>query len=171
MSTGTTRLNGRAGVVMDISHYLAGDLAESLVKIPLSASNWTYGTGANQVNCIHQNTDTLANAAGTSTHDLYASGTLLDIFGRALTMTALKFLYIKNNSADATLSVGANANHIPLMTTIATEIWIVQPGGIMLWTDPTAAGTVITTNKNLVILHNGEGTATIDVDIIAMGLD
>ena len=171
MSTGTTRLNGRAGVTMDISHYLAGDLAESMVKIALSAGNWSYGTGANQVNCIFQYTDTLANAAGTSTHDLYTSATLLDIFGRALTMTALKFLYIKNNSADATLSVGADAAHIPIFTDKASDIMLVQPLGIMLWTDPSAAGTLITTNENLVILHNGEGSDTMDVDIIAMGLD
>ena len=169
MSVGTTRIQGQAGAEMSISHYLAGDLAESNVKIALSAMNWTYGTSANQVNLIHQSTDTLANAAGTSTHDLNA-GALYNIFGGLLTMSALKFLYIKNNSDDASLSIGANANHIDIFSTIATDILLLPANGIFIWTDPSAAGLDVSTNKNLVILHNGEGDATMDVDIIAMGL-
>jgi len=170
MSVGTTRIAALAGAVMDIQAELAGDLAPIKCPIVINNTGWSYGTGANQVNVIFQDTVTLADGAN-DTLDLYASGSLLDVFNRALTIESLKFLYIKNNSADASLLVfGGDSVDIGILGG-ATEQLTIKPGGHLLWTDPSAAGLDITTNKNLYIEHDGTGSSTMDVDIVAMGLD
>ena len=43
------------------------------------------------------------------------------------------------------------------------------PGGILLWTCPTAAGIDTTTNKNLLLASKTSGTITFD--IVMIGLD
>jgi hypothetical protein len=170
MSIGTTRIAGRAGNFVDLQAYLAGDLGELKFPIIINPQDWTYGTGANQVNIIFQKKVTLADAANT-TLDLYASGSLLDVFNRALTMSALKLLYIKNNSTDATLKVfGGASNDIGILAA-TNDILNIPPGGTFLFINPSAAGLVISTNKNLKLEHDGTGSSTMDVDVIAMGLD
>ena len=172
MSIGVTRIAGQAGAVIDLKAYLAGDLAELSAPVLVNNVGWSYGTGANAVNVIYQDTVTLADGAN-DTLDLYASGAgeLLDVFNRALTMEALKFLYIKNNSADASLLVfGGDATDIGILGG-ATEQLTIPPGGHFLWIDPSAAGLDLTTNKNLYLEHDGTGEDTMDVDVIAMGLD
>jgi len=169
MAVGTTRIHGRAGVEMNIVHYLAGDLSEEFERIPLSAGSWTYGTGANQVNCVYAANTTLADD-GTDTINLYSGG-LLDVFNRTITMSSLKFLYIKNNSTDATLEVLGTAVTGLDIVKDPTDIILVKPGGYFLWVDPSAAGTVMTTNLSLKLLHGGTGTSSMVVNVIAMGLD
>jgi len=172
MAIGTTRLNGRAGVEMNITHYLAGDLSEGCEKVLLSAGSWAYGTGANAVNLIYAANISLANAGpGAETLDLYA-GALEEIFSRAtMSMTALKFLYIKNTSTDAVLSVGGNSTNDLDIFTATDNVLFINPGGTFLWTDPSAAGMDITTNKNLYLTHDGGGDDAVVVNVIAMGLD
>ena len=170
MSVGTTRIVGKAGPLIDLVHYLAADLAELPAPLKIAAQNWTYGTNANQVNIIYADTTTLADGANT-TLDLYASGSLLDIFNQALTLESLKLLYVKNNSSDATLKVGGGASNDLDIFAATSDILLIKPGGSLIFTDPSAAGIVTTTNKNLKIEHDGTGSSTMDVDVIAMGLD
>lgn len=170
MTVGTTRINGSAGVKIDLSHWLAGDLSEELETISVLTAGWSYGTAANKVNVIFADKRTLADGAS-ETLDLYASGSLLDVFNRALTIEGLKFLYIKNNSDDATLKVGGGASNDLDIFAATSDIILIKPGGYFLWVDPSAAGLDITTNKNLKIEHDGTGSDTMDVDVIAMGLD
>lgn len=170
MTVGTTRITGKAGAEMNIHAYLAGDLSEEQEKVAMTAGGWSYGTGANQVQIVYADTTTLADGANT-TLDLYASGSLLDIFNRALTLESLKFLYIKNNSSDATLKVGGGASNDLDIFAATSDIALIKPGGIFIWTDPSAAGLDITTNKNLKIEHDGTGSSSMAVDVIAMGLD
>jgi len=170
MTIGTTRITGKAGPMMDLAMYLATDLSELAAPLKVDAVRWIYGTGAGAVNVIYADAVTLADA-GTDTLDLYASAALLDIFKQALTMTALKFLYLKNNSVDATLlAFGGSTADIPVLADM-TDIVKIKPGGHFLWTDPSAAGLVITTNKNLKLAHDGTGSSSMIVDVIAMGLD
>jgi len=167
-----TRLNGSAGAKIDLQYFLDVELADDLkAAIKIAASKWSYGTGANQVNCVYAETTTLADG-GNTTLDLYASGTLLDVFKQALTMEAIKFLYIKNNSSDSTLKVfGGAANDIDIIAD-TSDIVEIPAGGVFIWIDPSAAGTDITTNKNLKIEDDGSGEAgDKNIDIIAMGLD
>jgi len=169
MSEGTTRISGNAGPMIDLAMFLATDLSELKGPLKIAAPKWTYGTGAGAVNVIYADTITLA-AAGNDTLDLYA-GSLLDIFKQELTMTAIKFLYIKNNSADATLLVGGGVSNDLDIFSDTSDQEIIKPGGWKCWGDPSAAGVVITTNKNLYIEHNGTGSSSMNVDVIAMGLD
>lgn len=169
-AVGTTRISGQAGPAINLNAYLAGDLSELNVPVKVDNENWEYGTSANAVNVIYADTITLADDAN-NTLDLYASGSLLDVFNRALTMSAIKLLYIKNNSTDATLRVFGNAaNDIGICANTSDKVYI-KPGGKFIWTFPSAAGLVITTNKNLFIDHDGTGSSTMAVDVIAMGLD
>lgn len=170
MSVGSTRVTGNAGSKIDINAFKAGDLAQTQVPIIVDAFGWTYGTSANQIQIIFADTVTLADGANT-TISLYDSGTYLDIFGVALTLSSLKYLYIKNNSSDATLKVGGGASADLDIFSDTSDILLIPPGGIAVWVDPSAAGTVCSTNKNLKLEHDGTGSSTMDVDIIAMGLD
>lgn len=171
MSVGTTSLAGHAGSMIDLRAKLAGDLAEAQIPIIVSNTGWSYGTGAGAVEVIYADTTTLGDGANT-TLDLYESGSLLDIHNRALTMTALKFLYIKNNSSDATLLVGGGVSYdLDIFSDTSDKIKIPPGGDAILWNDPSAAGLNITTNKNLKIEHDGTGSSTMNVDVIAMGLD
>jgi len=170
-AVGSTRISGQAGAAIDLKAYLSGDLTEVQVPVSVANTSWTYGTGANAVNVIYADTVTIADDAN-DTLDLYASGTLLDIYNRALTMEAIKFLYVKNNSADATLRLFGeiDVNDINIMSE-PNDIINIKPGGHFLWMDPSAAGLSLTEDPNLFIDHNGTGTSTMAVDVIAMGLD
>jgi hypothetical protein len=170
MVVGTTRIIGKAGISIDMTHFLQGDLLETSAPVKASPAKWTYGTGAGQVNIIYADTTTLADGANT-TLDLFSSGTLLDIFQRALTLSALKFLHIKNNSADATLKILGTAVTGLDIVTDPSDIIEIAPGGEFYWSAPTAAGIDLTTNKDLKLEHDGTGSSTMDVDVIAGGLD
>jgi len=169
MSVGTTRIAAQAGAVIDVSAYLAGDLAETKVPIMVANIGWTYGTGANQVNLIYQDKITLADDATTTLS--FFDGGLLNIYNVAMTMSSLKLLYIHNNSADATLNVFGGASLDLLIVAATSDILYIKPGGTFLWADPSAAGTLMTVNKNLKLLHGGQGSSDLIADVIVMGLD
>lgn len=171
MTVGVTRISGEAGPKIDFRAYLAGDLAERSALVQLASHNWAFGTGAGQVNVIYQDSVSIADGADT-TIDLYASGTLLDIFERALTMETLKFLYIKNTSADATLLVGGGASNDLLLFAATSDIVKIPPGGsAILYNDVAGSGILLTTNKNLKLAHDGTGSSAMVVYVVAMGLD
>lgn len=174
MSVGTTRIIGKAGPIIDLAMFLATDLSELQGSLKIEAPKWVYGTGEGAVDVIYAETITLDDA-GAKTLDLYASSgvdLLLDIFQQALTMKALKFLYLKNNSADATLLVlGTETTAIPICVDPVDVIKIPPKGSSVLWNDPSAAGLVISVNKDLLLTHGGQGEDSMDVDIVAMGLD
>ena len=170
MTVGTTRTSGGAGPVLNLNAFLEGDLTEMQVPVLLNNINWSYGTGANAVNVIFADTITVGNGA-TVNIDLNASGTYLDIFTRALTLEAVKFIYIKNNSADATLELlGAGATALGICK-VNTDIIEVKPGGTFTWSDPSAAGLDCEPTVNFRLVHDSIGADTMDVDVIIMGLD
>ena len=169
MSIGSTRLSAQAGTAIDLVHYLIGDLAETKIPININNIGWSYGTGLNQVNKVYFRKISLADDA-TTTLSFYDGG-LLDVFNIVVTMSSLKLLYIKNNSTDATLNVFGGASLDLLCAANTSDILYIKPGGIFLWTDPSAAGTLMTTNKNLKLLHGGQGTSALVSDVLVMGLD
>jgi hypothetical protein len=171
MTVGITRISGEAGPKISLRSYVAGDLAERSALLEIALQPWTRGTGAAQVDVIYQDSISIADGANT-TLDLYASGSLLDIWLQALTMETLKFLYIKNNSADATLLVGGGASLDLLLFANTSDIVKIPPGGdAILYNDRAGSGILLTTNKNLKLTHDGTGSSAMVVDIIAMGLD
>ena len=169
MSVGITRITGHAGAAIDLRAYLAGDLSEAEVPAIINNMSWSYGTGAGAVDVVYADTITIADGADTTLE--INGGTLLDIFTRALTLEAIKFVYIKNNSSDATLEVLGTAVTALDICKDKSDIILVKPGGIFTWANPSAAGTDCSANFNLKLLHDGTGSSSMAVDVIIMGLD
>lgn len=166
----SSNLTGKTNIVIDLKNIKALDLNEVLDELGIDTGfKWTYGTGANQAQVLFHDKRTIAQAAS-ETLDLYASGTLKDAFGDALTMEAIKFLYIKNTSVDLTVSVFGGAALDLLIMGGTTDSQELPPGGWLAWACPTPAGIVTTTNKNLKLaVSAGSGSAIIEV--VALGLD
>jgi len=147
------------------------DLSTLTDKLALNRNiSLTSGSGANQADMIFHDQRTLADGA-TETLDLYASGSLLDPLGSALTIETLKLLYLYNESSDATLQVGGGASLDIGILADTSDILEIPPGGKFLWTGPDATGLDITTNKNLKLTHDGTGTSSLTYEIIAIGVD
>ncbi len=174
----TTNLTGRTGVTIDLKNIenLATKLEEVLDDLQITSSiKWSYGTGLNQCDVLFHEKLTIA-AAGNQTLNLYDTGAsaLQDAFGNDLTMEAIKFLFIRNRSEDLYVEIfGGGANDLLLMVPAAAENvdkLRIKPLGFFCWADPSAAGIVTTSKKNLKFLvAAGSGNAIIDV--VALGLD
>lgn len=166
----SSNLTGRTGVVIDLKNIKALDLNEVLDELGIDTSiKWTFGTGANQANVLYHDKLTIAQSAD-ETLDLYASGSLKDAYGDALTMAAIKLLYIKNTSEDLTVSVFGGAALDLLIMGGTTDALKLPPGGFEFWACPTAAGIVTTTNKNLKLAVSA-GTGSAIIELVALGLD
>ena len=170
----TTDLTGRTGVIIELKNVeaLATKIEEVLDELNIRTSiKWSFGTGVKQCNVLLHEKLTIA-AAGNQTLNLYDTGgsALQDAFGNDLTMEAIKFLFIQNRSTDLYIDVfGGGTNDLLILTGTTDEVRI-PPLGFFLWVDPSAAGIVTTSNKNLKFLvAAGSGNAIIDV--VAMGLD
>lgn len=167
MAAGTA-LTGKSGANVFLEYSGAAEIATPKLTLSVNAAvTWTYGTGANQINCLFQDQRSTDNTG--ETLDLYASGALLDCFGNALTMENLKMLYIKNTHATLILELFGNTSLDLLIVSGTTDALEIPAGGHFLWVAPTAAGIDLTTNKNLYIAATAAGTIT--YDIIAAGLD
>ena len=139
---------------------------KTVININESIS-WTFGTGANQANVIFQDSRSTDDTG--ETLDLFASGSLLDMYGNALTMANLKFLYVKNTHATLILELFGNTSLDLLILSGTTDALEIVPGGHFVWVGPTAAGIDMSTNKNLFVAATTAGTITYDV--LAVGLD
>ena len=132
--------------------------------------NLATGTGAAQADMIFHDQRTLADAA-VDTLDLYASGSLLDPLGVALTMAELKLLYIHNTSTTNSLTIGPHANAVDMFADNTSDIMIIPPEGKFLWTSPSAGGLDLTTDKNLVLTHDSTDANDLIYNIIVIGSD
>ena len=168
----TTNLTGRTGVIIELKNVeaLATKIDEVLDELNISTSiKWSFGTAAKQCDVLFHEKLTIA-AAGNQTLDLYASGSLEDAFGNLLTMEAIKFLYVFNRSTDLYVNIFGGGSDDLLIMGGTTDAMKIKPEGHFQWADPSAAGIVTTSNKNLkFVVAAGSGDAIIDV--VAMGLD
>lgn len=154
----------------DVQYSVAKDLSTPADRLALSRTfDLADGSGANQAQVLFSDIRTLADGAN-EVLDLYASGSLLDNLGVALTLTRLKVLYLKNLSTDANLLVGGGTTPVGVFAD-ASDILTLPPGGIFIYTAPNATGLLLTTNKNLKLEHNGTGTSTLSYEIIVIGID
>jgi len=167
MASGTG-LTGNTNVGINLKYKNTIDLSGVLDDLIVNAGiTWSYGTGANQANVLFHDSRSTDDTG--ETLDLNASGSLLDAFGNALTMDAIKLLYIKNTHATLSLEILGGASLDLLIANGTTDAIVIQPGGIFFWVDPTAAGIDVTTNKNLKLAAASAGTVTFD--LVALGLD
>ena len=155
-----------------IDYNVTRDLATTTHPIDLSRGmTLTNGTGANKGDVCFDDTITIADGASDSTLVLN-DGSLTDSLGTALTMDILRGMYLKNNSADAGLIIGAaGATQLAIFGTPATDTLLLPPGGEIFWTAPNATGLDVTANDTLKLEHDGTGSDTMDVDVIFVGED
>ena len=167
MATGTA-LTGKTGANIFLEYSGAVEIGTPKMVISrYSPIAWTYGTLANQCNLFFQQSASTDNTGVTI--DLYTGGgTEKDCFGNLMTMTAIKFLYVKNTHATLTLAVFSGANAL-LVVDGTTDVVEIPPGGEMYWSAPTAAGVVTTTNLNLFLKCKTADTITYEV--VAGGKD
>lgn len=168
----STDLTGKSSVVIDLKNIKALDMNEILDELGIDSSiKWSFGAGVKAANVLFHDKRTIAQGAN-ETLDLNGGGTLKDAFGDALTMDAIKLLYIRNRSLDLTVSVfgGGVAGLDLLIMGGTTDAQKLPPESVMFWACPSAAGIVTTVNKNLYLaVSAGSGSAIIDV--VALGLD
>lgn len=174
----TTILTGRTSVVIELKNIekLATKLEAVLDELNITSSiKWSYGTGLNQCDVLFHEKLTITQA-GNQTLNLYDTGAsaLQDAFGNDLTMEAIKFLFIRNRSEDLYVDIfGGGSDDLLIMNKgdgTQVDTLRIKPLGYFCWADPSVAGIVTTTNKNLKFLvASGSGEAIIDV--VAMGLD
>ena len=169
MAVGTTRITGNAGLAMNLKSFLAGDLTEMEVPVIVNASGWSYGTGAGAVNVVYADTINIGTGANTTLE--INGGTLLDVHTRALTLEAIKFVYIKNTSAAATLLVLGTAATALNICSDPSDIIKIPPGGFFAWSDPSASGISCAANFNLKLEDDGVGGLAMNAEVIIMGLD
>jgi len=103
-SASATALAGKSNIVISLEHKKGIDLSTILDELKISCGvDWTFGTGANQANCLFHDSRSTDNTG--ETIDVYEGGVEKNAFGDALTMEAIKLLYVKNTHATLTLEV------------------------------------------------------------------
>jgi len=174
----TTNLTGRTGVSIELKNVelLATKLEEVLDELNIKTSiKWSFGDQAKQCNVLLHEKLTITQGQA-QTLNLYDTGAsaLQDAFGNDLTMEAIKFLYIKNTSEDLYIEIfGGGSDDLLLMVPSGAEnvdTMKIKPEGFFLWADPSIAGIVTTSKKNLKFLV-GAGSGSAIIDVVAMGLD
>jgi len=169
MSTGLT---GNTKVVIDLKNVndLATKLSDAIDELGIDTGiKWTFGELAQQVDVLYHEKHTIDQAASKTLDINAGTPSLKDAFGVALTLKAIKFLYIKNRSGDLIVSVFGGADNDLLIMGGTTDAEQLPPGSFLVWACPTAAGIVTTVNKNLKLaVSAGSGSAIIDVAILGL---
>jgi len=177
----TTSLTGRTRVIIDLKNVedLATKLKPVIDELNLDVGiKWDFGPLAKQCNVLLHEKLTITQGQA-QTLNLYdtAGSALVDAFGNDLTMEAIKFLFIKNRSADLYVEVfggSTDAEDLLIMVPAAADDNVdklkIPPEGFFLWADPSAAGIVTTSKKNLKFTVEG-GVGSAIIDVVAMGKD
>lgn len=162
----TTKIN----ILLNIVHTNDLDLGEPTDDIALTRGiSFTDGTGANQADIVWHDTRTLTD--GESETLSLDTGSLKDAFGTELSFDILKGLYIKNNSTDAYLLVGAATGTQLGLFNHTSDILKIPPGGEFFYSAPNATGLDTTSNPDLKIAHDGTGSSSLTYDIVLVGVD
>ncbi len=140
-----------------VSHAVADSIARS----------FTNGVAVNQANQMFVDTRTVA---GSSNDDIDLAGILIDQLGTTVTFTSIKALLITSDLANGdVLNVGAAAaNGFSTMYGASTDLVKVHPGGLMLLSNPTAAGYIVTagTGDILRVANADASSATYTIYLI-----
>lgn len=168
--TATAALTSKVIFTLQTQYTGSAGLGTSTETMNLDyAISLTNGTGANQANVVYSASRSLADDAN-EVLDFYASGSLTDAFGTALTIETLKILIVYNTSTEATLKIGGGAVACNIFAAVG-DILSLPPGGKFMYSAPDATGLDITTNKDFNFLHDGQGTSALVYKVIAIGVD
>lgn len=158
-------------LLIDMAATLTSSLDLTTVSAPLDYSqqiNITNGTGAGQANMVFSDERTVS-ASATDSLDL--AGSLTDPFGATMTFARIKAVLVKaaaTNTNNVNVVMPAS-NGVPLFLAASDGI-AVQPGGLLLWVAPTAAGVVVTAGTgDLLNLVNSAGGSSVTYQIVIVG--
>lgn len=126
------------------------------------------GTGADQANQVFSDTRTLSSGAN---EELDLSGVLTNAVGESVTFTKVKLILIRNKGTTHLSVGGAASNGFVSLFGDATDIINVRAGGVFLLTAPDATGLAAaggTADKFKILNSAG---ASIDYDIVIVGVN
>lgn len=158
-----------ASLSLQVALKLIGSLTNALdLTTPIDpiSKDYTFnvgnGTGAGQGNMIWHD----QRSVGTSGEDLDLAGGLTNAFGSTVTFTAVKGILVyasPANSGNVIVSRPAS-NGLVLFAAASDALAGLTPGGIFLFTDPSAAGLAVTASSgDLLNVDASTGTVTYDV--------
>jgi hypothetical protein len=162
-------------LISRVSVTLSGTLVSSPdfadVSFPLSllrTIDLANGAGAFQGNVLWADQRTLAPSA-TDALDLVGGG-LVDALGVAVAPARLRALLIYSAAGNLNnLTVLGNAAAVPFLNTVATTHTL-TPGGLLLLTNPSATGFVVTaTTGDIIQIVNAAGVNSVTYDIAIIG--
>jgi hypothetical protein len=126
------------------------------------------GTGADQANQVWSDTRTLTTGANET---LDINGSLTNAVGSSVTFTKVKVILIKNKGT-TTLSVGgAASNGFISFVGSATDVIKIPPGGLLLLSAPDATGFAATAATADQLKITNSAGASIDYDIVLIGVN
>ncbi len=169
----TVTLTTKISLGFTTEYTSTGDLSNPRDSMSINRNiELTSGTGANQANVIFTDSRTLTDTHAHDANevlDVYASGSLKDPLGTALTISALKVIYVYNTSTTSSLLVGGGTTPVGFFAD-PSDILTIPPGGKWVLTAPNATGWDVTTNKNIKLQQSG-GTGNLVYEIILIGVD
>jgi hypothetical protein len=162
-------LTSRVSVTLTGTLLSSPDFAD--VSFPLAllrTIDLANGAGAFQGNFLWADQRTLA-PSGTDTLDLVGGG-LVDALGAAVAPARLRALLIYSAAGNLNnLTVLGNAAAVPFLNTVATTHTL-TPGGILLLTNPSATGFVVTAaTGDIIQIVNAAGVNSVTYDIAIIG--
>ena len=126
---------------------------------------WATGVGLNQCDMVWSDQRTLTTGAN---EDIDLAGALTSHLGGTLTFARMKGLIIfaaLANTVNLTVSRPAS-NGVPFLAA-ASDAFVLKPGGLFVFTDPSAAGVVVTASTgDLINVANGSGTSVYDIFVL-----
>ena len=156
---------------VNLSALLASALDLGSAQFPLEADKrirFASGTSAGQADMLWSDTRTVA-ASGTDALDL--AGSLTGPLGGSLTFARIKGLLVRaaaGNTHNCRVNRPAS-NGVPLFLAASDGI-DVQPGGLLLWVAPTAAGVVVTAGTgDLINIDNSGAGTSVTYDVVLIG--
>jgi hypothetical protein len=146
----------------------SSDLSTTVRRTNVSESlTFTNGTGANQAQIVWSDSRTIA-AGSNESIDLLS----LDDDRGTLVFSAIKAIYVRATGASSVFwtgfGVGDDWDTGPLQAPAASGLFI-PPGGLLLVTNPSAAGWAVAAPSNEIAIQNSSETAAATYDIILIG--
>ena len=161
----------KTDVQINLSSTLTGTAGLAPLNAPLAVIqpiSLASGVALNQADVLFSQQATIL-TAGTLTLDLKGGG-LLDPFGAAINPVKLKGIYIFSKPTNTTnLTLFGDANHVPILGTVATTLPNFAPGSVFLHVNPSLAGIAVTAGTGDIIkIVNAAGASAV-VDIVLFG--
>lgn len=161
MANAATDLVGTTAIIINLTAKAAIDLSESKFELAIDESNsWTFGHAANNMELLFHDQISVTDAGVTINVRTGATGRK-DGFGNAAALDYIKFLYVKNTHATATLMIGGVANTLQILSG-DTDTIDLPPGASILWQAPSDAGVDVSTD-GVLFLDASTGTILADV--------